>query len=115
MSLSKPHPICTKAGSNPNEVAKAVQQAQFLSGRYQIEYLARHLTSNREGYCLSPTCRDEQETTEHIHRQAYTNCKRRLYSLWLSTEDPIVYNLVLEALSSETNYLLHFILDCSQL
>ena len=33
MSLSKPHPIWTTAGSNPHEVSKAVQQARFLSGR----------------------------------------------------------------------------------
>ena len=31
MSLAKPHPIWTTAGSNPIEVSKAIQQAQFLS------------------------------------------------------------------------------------
>jgi hypothetical protein len=32
MSLTKPHPIWTTAGSNPYEVSKAIQQARFLSG-----------------------------------------------------------------------------------
>ena len=41
MSLRKPHPIWSTAGSNPHEVSKAVQQARFLSGRYQMESLAR--------------------------------------------------------------------------
>jgi hypothetical protein len=117
MSLTKPHPIWSTAGSNPYEVSKAVQQARFLSGRYRSEYLSRHWTNNKEGYCLSPTCSNEVESVDHIliHCRAYTECKRRLYSLWLSSPNPAVIKLVTEAFSEETDYLLQFIIDCSVL
>ena len=65
MSLAKPHPLWTSTNSNPYEVAKAVQQARFLSGRYRTESLCRHWTSNKMGLCLSSTCKSE-ETIEHI-------------------------------------------------
>ena len=118
MSLTKPHPLWVTAGSNPHEISKAVQQARFLSGRYRSFSLTRHWSvSNKEGFCLSPTCKNVRETTEHIlvHCDAYLDCKRRLYALWLSTKTEGVLKLVLEALSSETSYLLQFILDCSVL
>ena len=67
MSLTKPHPIWSTAGSNPYEVSKAVQQARFLSGRYRSEYLSRHWTNNKEGYCLSPTCSNKVETFDVTH------------------------------------------------
>ena len=117
MSLTKPHPIWSTAGSNPYEVSKAVQQARFLSGRYRSEWLSRHWTNNKDGYCLSPTCTNKPETIEHIliHCRAYTECKSRLYSLWLSSLNIVVHNLVIEAFSQETSYLLHFIFDCPAL
>ena len=117
MSLKKPHPIWSTTGSNPYEVSKAIQQARFLSGRYRSESLVRHWTKNKEGYCNSVTCTSELENIEHIliHCKAYTECKKGLYSLWLSTTNPVVLKLVLDAFSSETSYLLQFILDCSVL
>ena len=117
MNLTKPHPIWTTAGSNPYEIAKAVQQARFLSGRYRSASLTQHWGGNRDGLCLAPTCTNKLETTEHIlvHCKYYINCKRRLYSLWLSTTNKIILALVLEALSSESQYLVQFILDCSVL
>ena len=68
-------------------------------------------------YCLSPTCSNKVESVEHIliHCRAYTECKRRLYSLWLSSPNPVVIKLVTEAFSEETDYLLQFIIDCSVL
>ena len=39
MSLQKPHPIWTTCGNNSYEVAKAIIQAKFLSGRYRSESL----------------------------------------------------------------------------
>ena len=117
MSLTKPHLIWTTAGSNPYEVSKAIQQARFLSGRYRTENLSKHWSRNKQGYCLSPTCNEQKETVEHIliECQAYLECKKKLYSLWLSSKNPAVYHLILEALSSEKDYLLQFLLDCSVL
>ena len=39
MSLNRPHPLFTKAGSSPCEVAKARVHALLLSGRYRTELL----------------------------------------------------------------------------
>ena len=117
MSLCKPHPIWSTAGSNPHEISKAVQQARFVSGRYRTGNLTRHWSEESQGFCLSPTCANQIETVEHVlvECEAYNRSKSRLYSLWLSTPNKDVLSLVLEALSSEKSYLLQFILDCSVL
>ena len=117
MSLKNPHPIWSTTGGNPYEVSKAIQQARFLSGRYRSENLVRHWSKNKEGFCYSVTCTNKVETVEHILIQcrAYSDCKRKLYSLWLSSTNPVVQELVLEAFTSESCYLLQFILDCSVL
>ena len=115
MSLNTPHLLWRTAGSNPYEVAKAIQQARFLSGRYRSGYLEKHWSSNREGTCYN--CLQAPETIEHILISciSYKETKKNLYNLWLSTKIPIVYQLVLSALSSDKKYLLQFILDCSVL
>ena len=114
MNLTKPHPNWVTAGSNPYEVLKAIQQECFLSGRYRSAKLMIH---NKEGFCLATTCHNTVESLEHILIQckAYTESKARLYSLWLSTRNKVVFKLVLEALSSETEYLVQFLVDCSVL
>ena len=117
MSLAKPHPIWTTAGSNPIEVSKAIQQARFLSGRYRSENLARHWSTNTEGYCLASTCDHEVETIEQIliHCSAYTKCRLNLHQLWLKTTNPVVLELAVEALSKPPEYFMQFLLDCSSL
>ena len=116
MNLKSPHLIWKTAGSNPYEVSKAVQQARFLSGRYRSAELEKHWTHNKEGFCLNCNSR-ESESIEHILLNciAYTDTKKKLYNLWLSTKIRSVYILVLEALSSNKEYLLQFLLDCSVL
>ena len=118
MNLTKPHPIWATAGSNPYEVSKAIQQARFLSGRYRSNSLTKHWSnSNREGYCLAVTCDNQVETIEHIlvHCKSYSDCRQRLYYLWLNTQNTVVHNLIIEALTSDAEYLVQFILDCSVL
>ena len=117
MSLCKPHPLWTTAGSNPYEVSKAIQQARFLSGRYRTESLTRHWSKSKNGYCQASTCYQVTENVEHIllHCTYYDNCRRNLKALWLSSTDPIIYQLVLEAFSSPSEYFLQFTLDCSTL
>ena len=118
MNLTKPHPIWSTAGSCPYEISKALQQARFLSGRYSTASLTKHWSStNSEGYCPSITCTKQSETIEHILVQcnSYSDCRRRLISLWLSTPNRVVHELVSEALSNDTEYLVQFILDCSVL
>ena len=90
---------------------------RFLSGRYRSAQLLKHWTDNKEGLCLAPGCINKVENIEHIlvHCAAYTNCKRRLYRLWFSTQSKVVLKLIIEAITNESEYLVQFILDCSVL
>ena len=57
MSLHKPHPIWSTAGSSPSKVAMATIQAQMLSGRYRTQLLCSHWTPGSNKCCqLSPSC-----------------------------------------------------------
>ena len=119
MSLRSPHPIWTTAMGNPYEVAKAIQQARLLSGRYRTEYLCRHWSRNRAGYCLSLSCKQQQtpETVEHILLDCseYSQLRDDLVSFWHKTSHPIVHSLAIQALGSSRSYLIQFLLDCSVL
>ena len=120
MRLDRPHPIWTTAGSNPYEVNKAIQQARLLSGRYRTEGLARFWSQNKNGYCLAATeCSPNEvvEDVEHIlvNCIAYKDSRRSLSHLWLTDQHPLVLLLVMEALSSEPQYLVQFLVDCSVL
>ena len=42
MSLSRPHPLLSSAGSSPSKVSMASVQALMLSGRYRTQSLMRH-------------------------------------------------------------------------
>ena len=115
MSLLKPHQIWVTAGSNPYEVSKAVVQAQLLSARYRSEQLCRHWSSNDQGWCQSPTCFEQVETTEHIlvTCPAYQEPRERLKRMWLSSQEPTIHQLASEALSSSPEKFLQFVLDCT--
>ena len=118
MSLASPHPIWTTAGGNPHEVAKSIQQARFLSGRYRTEYLSRHWTDNAMGFCLAnEQCESTAEDVRHILLDcpAYSKDRHKLISFWLKTPTIEAQQLVLEALSNTSEYLLQFIMDCSVL
>ena len=119
MSLKTRHPLWTTAKGNPYKVTKAIQQARLLSGRYWTEYLCRHWSRNREGYCLSPSCQEEQmpETIEHILVDCggYAQLRNESTTLWHRTSHPIVQSLATEALGSSRNDLIQFFLDCSVL
>ena len=115
MSLLKPHQIWVTAGSNPYEVSKAVVQAQLLSARYRSEQLCRHWSSNDQGWCQSPTCFEQVETTEHIlvTCPGYQEPRERLKRMWLSSQEPTIHQLASEALSSSPEKFLQFVLDCT--
>ena len=51
MSLHRPHPIWTTCGNNSYEVAKAIIQARFLSGRYRSESLTTHFAKGNSPNC----------------------------------------------------------------
>ena len=113
MSLASPHPIWTTARGNPHEVAKSIQQARFLSGRYRTEYLSRHWSDNSMGFCLAAEqCKTTVEDIKHIllYCPAFCEDRQKLVSFWLKKKNIEVHKLVLGALSNTSEYLLQFIL-----
>ena len=113
-SLQKPHPILWTAGPNPYEVAKAVVQCRMLSGRYRTERLASHWSSNKQGFCLAPTCTETQETLEHIliNCPSYNETRLKLRRLWLSSPSSI-NQLVSSVLQGSPSSMMQFLLDAS--
>ena len=119
MSLSKPHPLFTTAGSSPYEVTKSGVQALFLSGRYRTELLSRYWSSNPEGFCLCPSCDGHQvkEDIEHIllYCPSLSPSRQRLYNFTSSyaRSVPAICETIL-TLSRPTHPLFsQFLLDCS--
>ena len=67
MSLAKPHPIWSTAGSSPAKIAMATIQCRMVSGRYRTQLLCSHWSSNKTGFCQSsPACSSTIEDLKHI-------------------------------------------------
>ena len=117
MSLDKPHPLWTTAGSSPYEVNKACIQAKMLSGRYRTEKLCRYWSTNTNGFCLAPSCMETIEDLEHI----LTTCKSmettrvKLRASWLTNAatNPLTHQLILRVICFSTKEFTQFILDPS--
>ena len=65
-SLQSTHPIWTAAGSNSYECHKSTVLARMVSGRYRTDYLARHWTSNKNGFCILNTCHEVVGDLKHM-------------------------------------------------
>ena len=119
MSLSKPHPIFSTAGSSPYEVTKAGIQALFLSGRYRTELLRRHWSGNPEGFCLCPSCDglQEKEDLEHIllYCPSLSPTRKRLYNFTINYARavPAISETILDLTKPTQPLLFQFLLDCS--
>ena len=114
-NLYDPHPILWTASANPHEVTKAVIQCKMLSGRYRTAMLTKHWSSNKSGWCPSPCCSAVEETLEHLLLWCpmYEQVRETMFRLWLSTEDPIVLQILRFVLNGPPDSLLKFILDAS--
>ena len=114
-SLQHPHPLWTTAAGNSFECSKSTILARMISGRYRTEMLCRFWSTNRSGYCLSPTCHQVDGDLEHllIGCPALEHIRSRLHSLWcLKTVDcPPLHNLILSVLGSDPVTQVMFILD----
>ena len=114
-SLCKPHPVLWTAGANPHEVAKAVIQCKMLSGRYRTALLARHWSSNRNGWCPALCCKEIPESLEHILLWCphYHQTREKIFRLWLSVTDANLHCILTSLLIGPPSCLLQFILDPS--
>ena len=65
-SVQFTHPIWTSAASNSYECHKSTVLARMVSGRYRTDYLARHWTSNKNGFCLLDSCHEVVGDLGHL-------------------------------------------------
>ena len=54
MSLVKPHPLWTTAGSSPSKMSMATVQARMVSGRYRSELLCSNWSKNSDTAAVQP-------------------------------------------------------------
>ena len=113
MSLTKPHAIWWTAGSNPYEVSKAIIQCKMLSGRYRTLKLSSNWSESGNSCCPAPYCTLAEESLEHIllHCPAYAPSRSNIVRKAMSAQNPAISNLVTNALSKPSEYLVQFLLD----
>ena len=116
MSLSKPHPIWTSAGSSPYEVRKATVQARMLSGRYRTCWLRRHWSGDSSGSCRVPGCSGEQGTLRHLATGECPGLAQALIratALWKSflREKPIIFPIIKHYSLDNPDQFLSFLVD----
>ena len=120
MSLSKPHPIFSSAGSSPSKVSMSLIQAKMLSGRYRCEALLKHWKSTSNGKCnLSRLC-DSEEDVQHIlqHCTALEPTRRKLQAFTeakLESFPSEIQNIIKTYCVPSSVQFCDFLLDCSVL
>ena len=121
MTLSKPHPLFSSAGSSPSKVSMALIQAQMISGRYRTQRLLRHWNSKLSGSCLlTPECDGVSEDIPHILQQCpgLLAVRQRLMNFthdYCSNLPDEVSSLILDLCDPSSSSFCRFLLDCSSL
>ena len=114
-SLNSPHPIWKTATSSSFECRKAGTLAKMMSGRFRSEYLCRHWSKNKQGYCLAETCDQTVGDLEHLllHCQALSPVRERLWCMMFehSVGYPALYDFLLRLEKSPPHVKMQFILD----
>ena len=116
MSLSKPHPIWSSAGSSPYEVQKATVQARMLSGRYRTCWLRRHWSGDPTGSCRIPGCSGEPGTLKHLATgecPGLNDAVVRATGLWTAylKENPLLFPIIKHYSLGDQDEFLRFLLD----
>ena len=96
--LQHPHPLWTTAGSNSFECHKSTLVAKMISGRFPSDYLSRHWTNNKSGYCQLPSCHEKKGDLEHllITCQGLATIRSRMWEMVLKKTRKLIplYNFV---------------------
>ena len=121
MSLTKPHPLWSSAGSSPSNIVMATVQAQLVSGRFRTERLCRHWSSNKLGSCLlSPSCCDISEDVHHILQVCVALHETRVMLLkytrkYCENIPPHISAIILSHTDLSSPEFCQFLVDCSTL
>ena len=123
ISLNKPHPIWSSAGSSPSKVSMALVQATMISGRYRTEALASHWSPTSTGCCiLSPQCVDTREDLHHVlqtcHALTQTRSNLQNFTVSYVTKKMLPKNLadfIIDNCSPSSSSYCQFLLDCTSL
>ena len=114
-SLSNPHNIWTSASDNSFECRKATILARMASGRFRSEYLTRHWSRNRQGYCLSETCEMTVGDLEHLllHCPALAVVRERMWRMFFdhSVQFPALFHFLLRLERSMPEVKMQFFID----
>ena len=116
-SLTVPSLVWTTATTSSFESRKASLLARMASGRFRSEYLTRHWSSNRHGYCLADTCYQVQGTLQHMLLEcpALAATRHRLWNMFLlkSVAFPALIHFLHELQQAPPEVFMQFLLDPS--
>ena len=115
MSLSRPHPIFSTAGSSPYEVTKAGIQALFLSGRYRDKAAQEALVRQSWGILPLPILWWSSGEGRLGTYPSLSPTRKRLYNFTINYARavPAISETILDLTKPTQPLLFQFLLDCS--
>ena len=113
-SVQHSHYVWTTARSS-FECRKASVLARMMSGRFRSEYLTRHWSNNKQGFCLAETCTESVGDLEHMLLQcpALSSVRARMWDLMFqkSVAYPPLLSFFLSLEKSPPKTQIQFFLD----
>ena len=114
-SLNTPSLIWSTATSSSFECRKASIMARMVSGRFRTEYMARHWSSNKLGYCMAETCLQTIGSLQHllIDCPALSDVRQRMWTMIFdkTVQYPALFQFLLELEKSSPELQMQFFLD----
>ena len=117
-TLSYPHSIWRAASHHSSfENRKSSILARMMSGRFKSEYLTRHWSSNKEGFCQAEMCHraGTRGDLEHllVHCPGLATVRVKLWEMFYdhSVQFPAFLDFLLKLEKSPPEYLMQFLLD----
>ena len=113
--VGSPHPVWTTSASSSFECRKASIHARMMSGRFRTEYMCRHWSKNKMGFCLAETCEQKIGDLEHLllHCPALSALRERLWDMLFehSVQYPALYHFLLQLENFPPNLKMQFLID----
>ena len=114
-SLSTPSLIWSTATTSSFECRKASILARMVSGRFRTEYMARHWSSNRQGFCMAETCLQTVGSLQHLLLDCPALCqpRQRMWNMFYenSVKFPALFHFLQKLEKSTPQLQMQFLLD----